>query len=177
MDATDKTVRAVVDAKKGAQDEITLSTGVVLRAKKVNPVMLIRVMTRFTRPKPPIVHSKEMGRDMENPDDPDYIDQVKAYENESNAMVLNALIVLGTEFVSTPKGVESHKGEKWIEKYRILGMPVMPDSDEWRYLNWVTMVAATDEKDMILIQDTVGKLSGIAEADVKNAEQFPGRDG
>ena len=171
-----KTVRAVADAKKGAQDTITLSTGVVLRAIKVNPVMLIRVMTRYPRPKPPVIFMKEMARDMENPDDPDYIEQVKAWENESNAMVLNALILLGTEPVSVPKGVEKPEGSKWINKYKLLGMPVIPDDKDWRYLNWVTMVAATDEKDMVLIQDTVARLTGIAEADVKSAEQFPGSD-
>ena len=35
-----KTVRAIADAKKGAQDEITLSSGVVLRAIKASPVTL-----------------------------------------------------------------------------------------------------------------------------------------
>jgi len=176
-DSEMKTIRAVADAKKGAQDEIILSTGVVLRAVKVNPVMLIRVMTRYPRPKPPLVIMKEMGgREMENPDDPDYIEQVKAWENESNTMVLNALILLGTEFVSAPKGVEGPNGDKWINKYKLLDMPVRPDDKDWRYLNWVALVAATDESDMVLIQEVVGRLTGIVEADVKSAEQFPGSD-
>jgi len=113
---------------------------------------------------------------MENPDDPDYIDRVKAWDMENNAQVLNALILLGTEFVSAPKNIESYKGNKWIEKYKILDMPVRPDNEDWRYLTWVTFIAAPDENDLNVIQDAVGRLSGIAEADVKNAEQFPGRN-
>jgi len=171
-----KTIRAIADEGKGAQDEFTLSSGVVLRAKKANPIMLIRVMTRFPRPKPPTYFMESMGREMENPDDPDYIERVKAWEMESNTQVLNALILLGTEFVSVPKGIEKPSDNKWIEKYKILGMPVKPDDELWRYLNWVTSVAALDEKDLDTIQEAVGKLSGIAEADVKNAEQFPGRN-
>ena len=175
-DSESKTLRAVADAKKGAQDEVILSTGVVLRAVKVNPIMLIRVMTRFARPKPPVVFDKIMGRDMENPDDPDYISQVKAWDEERNTMVLNALILLGTEIVSVPKGVEGPKGDKWVNKYKLLGMPIKEDDEDWRKLNWISMVAAADENDMVIIQDAVAKLTGIAEADVKSAEQFPGSD-
>lgn len=171
-----KTVRAVSDEKKGAQDEFTLSSGVVLRAKKANPITLIKVMTRFPRPKPPVFFMESMGREMENPDDPDYIERVKAWEMESNAQVLNALILLGTEFVSTPKNVPGFMDDKWLNKYRLLDMPVHPDDKDWRYLTWVTFVAAPDEKDLDVIQEAVSKKSGIAEADVKNAEQFPGRN-
>ena len=171
-----KTVRAVADAKKGAQNEFTLSSGVVLRAKKANPITLIKVMTRFPRPKPPVVFMKDMGRDMENPDDPDYIERVGAWDMDRNAQVLNALILLGTELVSCPKGIESYKGNKWVEKYKVLDMPVHPDNEDWRYLTWVTFIAAPDDNDMNVIQEAVGRLSGIAEADVKAAEQFPGSD-
>lgn len=171
-----KTVRAVADEKQGAQDEFTLSSGVVLRAKKANPITLIKVMTRFPRPKPPVVFMESMGREMENPDDPDYIERVKAWEMESNAQILNALILLGTEFVSTPKGVPGFKDNKWLNKYKLLDMPIHPDDEDWRYLTWVTFVAAPDEKDLEVLQEAVSKKSGIAEADVKNAEQFPGRN-
>lgn len=173
-----KTVQAVRDQDKGAQDEFTLSSGVVLRAKKANPITLIKVMTRFPRPKPPLVFMDAYGKDMENPDDPDYIERVKAWEMESNAQVLNALILLGTEFVSCPKGVPSYKDkdDRWLKKYKLLEMPVHPEDEDWRYLTWVTFVAAPDEKDLDVIQEAVSRKSGIAEADVKNAEQFPGRN-
>jgi hypothetical protein len=171
-----KTIRAVAEEGKGAQDEITLSSGVVLRAKKANPITLIRVMTRTPRPKPPVVFMKTMGREMENPDDPDYIERVKSWELESNAQVLNALILLGTELVRVPKGVSKPDDQDWMDKYRLLDMPMRPDDKHWRYLTWVTFIAATDEKDLDLIQDAVGKLTGMAEVDVKSAEQFPGSD-
>jgi len=172
-----KTIRAIADTKKGAQDDlITLSSGVVLRAIKASPVTLIKVMTRFPRPKPPTYFMEKMGREMENPDDPDYIERVKAWEMESNAQVLNALILLGTELVSVPKGVEKPSGDKWLNKYRLLDMPVHPEDQDWRFLNWVTMIAAPDDGDMAIIQEVVGRKMGIAEADVKSAEQFPRSD-
>ncbi len=169
-----KTIRAVTESKKGAQDEFTLSNGVVLRAKKANPIVLITVMSRYPRPKPPTFFMETMGREMENPDDPDYIERVKAWETESNTQVLNALILLGTEFVSAPKNVQKPSDNKWLDKYKVLDMPVHPDNEDWRYLTWVKFVAASDEQDLALIQEAVGKKSGMAEADVKSAEQFPG---
>ena len=169
-----KTIHALADAKKGAQDEITLSTGVVLRAKKANAMVLITVMTRYPRPKPPTFFMETMGREMENPDDPDYIERVKAWEMETNTQMLNALILLGTTFVSAPKGFPKPDDNKWLDKYRVLDMPVHPDNEDWRYLTWVKFLAAPDETDLTLIQEAVGKKSGIAEADVKSAEQFPG---
>jgi len=172
-----KTVQAIADAKKGAQDEITLSSGVVLRAKKANPLILITVMTRFPRPKPPTFFMESMGREMENPDDPDYIERVKSWEVESNGQVLNALIMLGTELVSVPKGVAKPSDEKWLDGFKALDMPIHPSNDSWRYLTWVKFVAAPDESDLTLIQEAVGRLSGIAERDVKSAEQFPGSGG
>ena len=172
-----KTIRAIADEKKGAQDEFTLSSGVVLRAIKASPVTLIKVMTRFPRPKPPTYYMESMGREMENPDDPDYIERVKAWEMENNAQVLNALILLGTELVSVPKGVAKPSDDEWVNKYRLLDMPIHPEDKAWRYLNWVSMIAAPTAEDMTLIQEVVGKTMGIAEADVKSAEQFPGRDG
>ena len=171
-----KVVRAVADAKLDAQDEFTLSSGVVLRAVKASPVTLIKVMTRFPRPKPPTYYMESMGREMENPDDPDYIERVKAWDNESSSLVVDALILLGTELVSVPKGVEGPTGKKWLNKYKLLGMPSLPEDKDWCYLNWVTMVAAPSDKDITILQEVVGRKMGIAEADVKSAETFPGRD-
>ena len=171
-----KLVRAVADAKIVAQDEFTLSSGVVLRAIKANAGVFIKVMTRFPRPKPPTYFMESMGREMENPDDPDYIDRVKAWDMENNSQILNAMILLGTELVSVPKGVEKPSGDKWLNRYRLLGMQIHSEDSDWRYLNWVSMVAAPDENDMIKIHEVVGRKLGIAEVDVKAAEQFPGRD-
>jgi len=170
-----KTIRAIADTKKDSQNEITLSSGVVLRATKANPMTLITVMSRYPRPKPPMVYIEVMGREMENPDNPDYIERVKNWQIESNTQVLNALIILGTELVSVPKGVQKPSDEKWLKKYQVLEMPIHPDNEDWRYLTWVKFVAAPEESDLEIIMEAVGKLSGIQEEDVKSAEQFPGR--
>ena len=181
MDGDEKTMKTLqaiesVDAVKSADNKITLSSGVVVRAKKVPPMYLITVMTKSPRPKPPVVFIKDMGRNMENPDDPNYIDRVKAWEMESNTAILDVLITLGTELVSTPKGISKPTEDKWLEIIDALDMPKRPENESWRYLTWMKLIAATDENDLVIIQEAVGRLSGISNKDVKAAEEFPGSD-
>lgn len=107
INKNDAAIARAIDASGEAEDNlIRLSTGVVLKAQQANPNILIRIMTAQPRPKPPVVFIKTMGREMENPDDPDYISRVKAWEMDYNAGMLNALVGLGTTLHSLPKGME-----------------------------------------------------------------------
>lgn len=184
-----------VDAAKRLQDnQITLSTGVVLQAKPANPLIMVRVMAAFPRPRPPLWTNPTMGREMENPDDPDYLERVKSWKAESGNAILNALILLGTELVSKPDGMpgpddikssisENSDGKgktkkkpvpSWLEEYEVFGLPLHPFSASWRYLTWVIFKAAPKGEDLNRIKEVVGRLSGIPEKDVKAAEDFPG---
>ena len=97
INETDGEVAKVIDVSgQKADNLLTLSTGVVLMAKQASPSIMIRVMTARERPQPPMVFMQAMGREMENPDDPDYIARVQAWEMNYNNSMLNALIGLGT---------------------------------------------------------------------------------
>jgi len=107
INQNDAAIARAIDAAGEAEDNlIRLSTGVVLKARQANPNTLIRIMTAQPRPKPPVGFIKTMGREMENPDDPDYISRVKAWEMDYNAGMLNALVGLGTTLHSKPKEME-----------------------------------------------------------------------
>lgn len=172
----EKVVEAVEDAQKPRDNTIKFSTGVVLRGKKANPLILIDVMAAFPRPKPPMWKSPTMGRMVENPDDPEYQDQVKAWEAESSSALLNAMILLGTELDKLPKGLPGPDDEAWLEEYELLGAPMKPDNKHWRYLKWVLFKAVSDEQDMFKIRDVVGRLSGVSEQAVESAVNFPGSE-
>jgi hypothetical protein len=206
----DRAIAETIDASgKAESNEIHLSTGVVLIAKQANPNMLIRAMTAQRRPTPPTYFSKEMGREMENPDDPDYISRVQSWQMEYSNGMLNVLIGLGTELKTMPRGMEGPdpkiaykakctscgtKTEKdscpkcgapveheqdplaWVADYKALGFPVIPNSPAWRYITWVMFKAAPTSEDVALISEKVKNLSGIKEANVKDAETFPERN-
>jgi hypothetical protein len=155
---------------------IRLSTGAILEARQANPSILIRVMTATKRPEPPLVFMKSIGREMENSDDPDYIERVKQWQMEYNSSMLSALIGLGTAIHSKPKGMPAPEDDSWIEDYKALNLPVMPNSKNWRYISWVMFIAAPTDEDINAIGNKVKMLSGVREEDVQDAESFPRSD-
>lgn len=181
-----------IDAKVENSDLIRLSTGVVLRGQKVSSTLLIEVTASSTRPKPPTFFNKQMGREMENLDDPDYIERVQAYKYKMAGSMVTIMILKGTQIVSVPTGMEGpdlvkkkKRGKdsteefewpQWLVEYELLDLPMRPENPHWRYLTWVKAVAAPADEDLKLIQEVVGRLSGIRNADVEAAEDFPGNN-
>lgn len=175
QDGEFETARAVESLATSQDNTITLSSGVVLRGKQANPLILVQVLS-LPRPEPPEVYMEVMGRTVENPDDPAYIERLQNWKMEYADRVTNAMIVLGTEFVSAPKKLGHPDDNKWLEEYSLLGMPVHAENKTWRYLTWVKFKAVQNERDMALLQEVVGRLSGVSETAVKSAENFPGSD-
>ena len=179
MDKKKETVEIVADVIDGnghVSDLITLSSGVVLRGKSAPPLTLIKVMARFPRPPVPMAPNKLMGREMENPDDPDYLARVQDQQTQSSNAMLNALILLGTELVEVPKKFPKPEDNSWLEEWSEIGMDAKPDSPSWRYITWVTFKAVLSKEDLDLIQKVVGRLSGVPDSAVRSAEEFPGSD-
>lgn len=170
------TARSIDAATAPQEDIITLSSGVVLRGKRTNPLVLVQVMAAIPRPEPPLVFIEKMGREMENPDDPNYIERLNAWKTDYADRLVSALIVLGTDLISTPKGMPGPDKGDWLEEYSLLRLPMHPENKSWRYLTWVKFKAVQDQTDMQSIQELVGRLNGVRESSVKSAENFPGRD-
>jgi hypothetical protein len=174
LQAADRNVAKAIDkAGEPNSNEVRLSTGVVLSVSQANPNILIRAMTAHRRPVPPTYFSKEMGREMENPDDPDYISRVQAWQLEYSNTLLNVLIGLGTKLKSKPEKMPGPLDEDWLHDYRMLGLDVWPESKAWRYITWVMYVASKTSEDTELIGAAVKAVSGVKEADVRDAADFP----
>lgn len=172
----EEVAEALEEESKPKSNVVTLSSGVVLLCKQANPLVMIKVMSRFPRPKPPVWKNPTMGREMENPDDPDYIERVKNWEMENSNATLNVLIALGTELKSVPKGFPKPDDDSWIQEYETLGFEAQPNNPSWRYLNWVMFKAMRNEKDLEKIRDVVGRLSGVSESSVESAQNFSGSE-
>ena len=91
--------------------------------------------------------------------------------------MLNALVGLGTELKSKPRGMPGPDDPSWLADYKALGLPVVADSQAWRYITWVLYLASVTDKDTQLIAEKVRSLSGVKEEDVQAAESFPDGDG
>jgi len=172
-----KTVKAMQDVEAEGDDNlIRLSTGVVLEARQVPSGQLIKVMSRFQPPEPPMYFNKDLGRSLPNTADPYFETRMKEWEQNRVSALLNILIIYGVSLKSKPKGMPGPDDDEWLDSFYAAGEQVVADNKYWRLLNWVTAIAAPKDEDIKLITEKVGRLSGVREADVKDAANFPGSD-
>ncbi len=170
---TDRESVSRIEAASKRQGEdrkvLTLSTGVKLRTKQV-PVMLpteIAMEGMRLRPKPPVMYVEALDRDDENPSDPDYLQAVQRWQAQILVDMNNAFILLGTEIEYVPRGFVRPEDPKFAEQMDVLNRDV--SSDSLRYLAWVKYAAAASSEDIAMIVGEVGRLSGVGEADVREA--------
>jgi hypothetical protein len=147
---------------------VRLSTGVELNVKRVPTAIFPDIMRNFPRPKPPRVMNEDMGRVEENPNDPDYIEDVTRWNNELSLSIMDAMIVMGTTLHSVPKGVQKPEDTDWVFDVEVSGLSV-GNNPRKRYLMWVKFVAAPGDDDLQGIMEAVGRLSGVASGDVDDA--------
>jgi len=94
--------------------------------------------------------------------------------------VIDIMILLGTKVKSVPKGMSGPDSKEWKEELaailRTRGWrrdKIAELSQEEVYVFWVKYRAAplatTEETDVGLITTAIGRLSGVAEEDVKDA--------
>jgi len=174
-----KATSAVREEAKVQDDGlITLSSGVVLHLlENLDPITLMNVMQRLEadRPEVPVTFVETLGREEQNPDDPDYLREVSTWENAYALEIIDVLILLGTEVHSVPKDVEKIPkdiekldGFKWLDKLRLLKVEV-DKSEQGLYLAWVKHVAVKSAEDMTKLMSRVKRLAGVSEADVDEA--------
>lgn len=146
----------------------TLSSGVVLMPKAISSMVMSDIIKKFPRPKPPKFFNQAIGREEENPFDPDYIASVEEADTERNLAVVDLFIVVGTELVEVPKGVQRPEDSDWRENLEALGIEFGTNKRK-AYLMWVKNVAAPSNEDIALIMENVSRESGASEQDVSEA--------
>lgn len=157
--------------------EITLSTGVVLKPKRVSTPLVLKVITSMRdRPEVPVDKDPVTGYEIPNPDSEAYIQAVEDWELEYSAALLDAFVLRGTEVVSVPKGMPKHDSDQFEEECEALNIKLKTHNDSHRYLTWFQTFAMDTDEDMEAVMEAVGRLSGTVEADVEAAENFPESD-
>lgn len=150
-------------------EDITLSTGVVLRCRAVSASLFADLLARYPTPRPPVVWLEDKGREEENPDHPDYIAQVQQHNIQIAKALSDAMVLLGTEIVSIPKGVSRQDDKAWLDEMRALGYELRSIPE--RYLAWIKFKAVANTSDFNAIGKAVGRQTGVTEVDVESAAQ------
>jgi hypothetical protein len=160
--------KAIRQLKETPDSFISLSTGIILKPVRVPNMIFPEIMSRFEQPKVPRVFVEDLGREEENPSDPDYISATNTYQVNLSKAIVDTMIILGTEVHSIPEGMDDEAGSKWLKKLKVLN--INPGDDEvLRYLYWVKFYAAPSEEDIQKIMEGVGQLTGVSETEVKEA--------
>ncbi len=177
---TDK-FKALEEAKRGDENGsvglITLSSGVVLKAKAVSPMLLLRLATRFEEPQIPMIHDDSKGREMPNPLDPDYLAAKTAYDGKLTQVMVDGFVMYGTTVETVPEDIDEPGDDGWIDMLRAIGEETDPKNKYWRYMTWVETQAIKSAEDMMMLVEEVGRLSGVSEKEVTAAvENFRGSE-
>lgn len=176
----EKIVQAVkvVEATETTKQNPTIvlkGSGVVLRLKKVNVLRINAINDRFRYPEVPKLFDENKGRELRNPDDPNYKAACAEVDEQRMMAILDAIAVLGTEIVSVPEGVPALADNTWVEELQFLQIPVDPDSPLARYMAWIKYVAIKDQEDLMTIGREFGLVMGNSEVMVADsiATNFP----
>ena len=137
-------------------------------------MVTMKVLNLYETPKPPTFIDERTQFEIENLDHPDYKSAITDYETRLTEAVMNFFILIGTEIVSVPEGVERIEDEGWVKMLERVNIETEPDDENWRYLNWFLTVAAPSPDDLQKLQEAVGVVSGISEGDVAGAKNFSG---
>lgn len=168
----EKVIQAVSASDNGGGHSlIRLSSGVVLKAKKVNPFLVQEVVRQFDKPKPPIVMVEDIGKEVENENDPGYVDAMNDYNGQVSMAIVDLFIVKGTElYGKIPQDISGVDDTNWQDDLDAIGVKIGTNPRK-KYIMWVKFVAAPNDQDIMDILSGVGRESGVAEADVQSAAQ------
>jgi hypothetical protein len=125
------------------------------------------------RPKVPVVWIGNKGRSEENPNDPDFIDALRAWETSGVLSLYDAYLLAGTRIVSVPAGMATMDDPTWLDQMGALGQDV--STPERRRLAWLRFVAVRDPDNIATLAKEVGNRTFVREDEVDAAaEAFPG---
>lgn len=153
---------------------LTLSNGIVLTIRKVSYPIMIDILHKAQegRPRPPVTYIEHLGRNEENPDDPDYKEAINTWNTSRGKILSDNFLKLGTKLFSCPPDIpkpdDQARWNEWMDDLEGSGFQT-PKSAGARYLMWLKLVALVNDEDYTLVIDEVGKKTGVREADAQAA--------
>jgi hypothetical protein len=167
---------AVAASKKiGADEIVTLSTGVRVKVMPVTATLIDEVQSKIADPEPPMIYLEEKDRSEPNYSDPRYLRAIERAQVDRVIAAVDALVLFGVELVDgLPEDTGWIKKLKFMEKLGTLDLSSLDlgqDIDqEFAYKRYIA-VSATDIA-------TISQASGLSEGDVAQAEAiFRGKEG
>lgn len=137
----------------------TTTEGVKFRLKKVPRTTFSKVLDKFEAPSPPTIWIEEKGRSEPNPNDPDFLKHMRDFDLESSLGLMMALVMLGSDVIDVPAGVERPEDTDWSETLEVIGFEI-PAGGKARYAAWVRNVVLVDEENLTKMAAAISHFNG-----------------
>lgn len=165
---------AGVSAPATISNVITFKNGVKLKRKNFSIITVQKIVAKFKYPEIPEYWDEDRKRGIKNPDHPVYKRECEEVDAARGMAVIDAIIAFGTEFVSAPDDVEKLESDSWVVMCDLIGIPVLKDNHNARYLAWVQNVAITDNTDLEQLMSFVQAAAGVpGDAVMQAIDSFP----
>lgn len=177
--AVSQAVDAVTSVPEEDSTTLVLSSGAVVRVKRISERLIQRVWMQFERPKPPMVKIEQGGKTWMEPnyDDPVYADEERRYQLQLIEAMKRIFLLRGMEIVKLPEGQPPYEEDTtWESELEAIGLDV-PESGPLRYLEWLYYRIAPLDDDALRVQEAINKLAGVSQEDIDAAMASFRRDG
>lgn len=173
MDQQDRRIYEIVEEveKQQTQKEsnlITLSCGVVLKTRPVPPMILSKIDKKYPEPPMPTVYDEDRGRDIPNPQDPNWLKAVDRNAEDKGTALIDVIAGLGTTVHFVPEGMYHAEQDEWAEQLEYYGLEI-PEKGIGRYLSWLKFYVIASGEDLALIAKKAAKSLGVTEEEVATA--------
>lgn len=167
-DEISKLVVEIAEEKAEIVDKslVELSNGIRVRVNRISPLLLNDLRKRYKRPKPPMVHNSDIGRDEVNYNDPQYSEALTDYEEAVSVGMIDIFILMGTK---VEPEVDYELVKEKLEDIIYLGYDVDLNKKKAMYLAYMKYIVLANSEDLQKIMDGIGRLTGVAETDVATA--------
>lgn len=149
------------------KDIVILADGHRARVKPVSATLIEEITSAIKAPKVPVIHDEERNRDLENPDDPDYIRAVEDANRARGIAAMDAMVLLGVELLDgVPPDEEWLPNLRLLEKLGRLNLSAYDLSDPLERAFVYKRLIAVDTN----VLNQVGRRAGVTPAAVAEAE-------
>lgn len=158
-----------------SSDILTLSNGVVLRAKKIPPMLANKLNSRFVHPPVPVFYAEDKARAVPNYSDPQWIEACNRVDEERGTALMDLMAGLGTEIVSLPDDIQSVEDMGWSDDVETFLETRIPESGRARHVAYMKYYILIDNEDWAKVARKVQAKMGVSEEEASSAmDRFRG---
>ena len=120
------------------------SQGIRFGFKPVPRMIIVDAVGKIKDPKVPMVMDPDKGRVEENPNDPDYLEELSELNIRRGKLTMDIYLAMGARVLELPEDIEPCESDAWIEALEEFGLEI-PRKGRARFVAWMKYYALSDD--------------------------------